>query len=96
MGSVHKVKSELIPRRARRDDDFTPSEQARVNRECARSQEDEGDRDRHRKEAGDPGGEEIETLPVQGGEVDRDQGSSARDGPTPDGIAQLESNAGGY
>lgn len=45
---------ELIRRGARRDDNFAPSEAARIDRESARSQEDEGNRDRYRKEAGDP------------------------------------------
>jgi hypothetical protein len=31
---------------------------------------------------------------MEGGEVDRDHGCSANDGRTPDGIAQLERNAG--
>jgi hypothetical protein len=46
---------ELIRRGAGWDDDFAPSEPAGVNGECARSQKDEGNRNRHRKEAGDPG-----------------------------------------
>src|SRR5271156_4653502 len=50
-----KSGSKLIRSGARRDDDFAPSEPACVNGECARSQEDEGDRDRNREEAGNPG-----------------------------------------
>jgi hypothetical protein len=33
---------------------------------------------------------------MQGGKVDRDNGYSACDGPSPDRIAQLECNAGSY
>jgi hypothetical protein len=33
---------------------------------------------------------------MERGEVNRDHGYSARDGPTPDRIAQLESDAGSY
>ena len=96
VGPVGLRQPELIRRRAGRDDDFASTEPARVNGVCSRSQEDERDRDRHRKEAGDPGREQIETHFMQGAEVDRDHDCSARDSPTPDRIAQLESNAGSY
>ena len=40
--------------------------------------------------------EKRETLSMYRREVDRDHCYSARDGPLPDGIAQLESHAGSY